>query len=388
MDSTIQKQLRLNKSESSRNGLLFGLVAGLGLAVSIWGWDALLLSTNHGDLPWLKFVLGLPVLVPIAAVAGWFTARLDHAGLGAIIWILVGAFIVWIAGHMPFEVLSSAIGFLDPDFAGLEIFPYVENIRIRMRLLFVIVAVLSAIGGALEMSFVEAAGNASTQVSRIFRLGFCLIIFIPVGMVVDNLINADLRLPIIGTNKLIHDGLKVREGNISKEAQRELGIRALRPFGDQILSPYRLKLGYYSSDNLEETIVHVDFSGVWGSCSLIRGRPFVCRLSSQRYLKPIACLLEKGSAAECRLLTVPGFKGIPSDVFSSVDSDALQFGIRGQFGTAVLAVVEDGNNKQVVCLLRDNGDVILESCQQTENLDFDVIPLPPTSTPKISSAID
>ncbi len=382
MDSILRRNSALDLAQKTQNGLLFGVIAGFWIAVSLWGWDALLLSQANCDLPWLKFALGTPIIILLAAAAGWLTARLDNSVWGALIWLLVGILAVLIAGHIPFEGQSLIIGLIDPEFSGLQIYPFVESIRLRMRLLFVIIGLLSAIGGALELLFVEAASNSNSHLISLSRLSFCLIIFIPIGIIIDNLIGSDLRLPVQGMDELIQFGVEVKKGDTSKEEQREMGVRALLPFGDQIQFPYRLILGYYNAENLEDTIIFADFSGDWGSCSLIRGRPFVCWRSADRYLNPLACILKTGSDSSCRLKLSPALGESSLNNLLVLDAVPLKFGILGQRGTAVLAIVEDREGDQVTCVLRDTGDVILERCQKSEPRDFDSLTFSNTPSPK------
>ncbi len=189
--------------EKRINGILFGLVAGLALSIGIWGLDAFMLSQAHAEWAWLKFLIGTPFVLLVGAVAGWLTARFDNGLIGAIIWLLTSLAVVWFASHVPFQGLSLVIGYLKPDFAGLDIYPFVESARARMSFLYIVVGVLMAIGGGFEMFFVEAATRASGWFARLFNLLTCAVIFIPVGLAVDNLINASLREPLVGVNDLI-----------------------------------------------------------------------------------------------------------------------------------------------------------------------------------------
>ncbi len=284
MELKPKKHLTAFDREKRLNGMFFGLIAGFWLGVGIWGMDAISLASAHGDLPWLKFLIGTPLLMIIGALAGWLTAFFDRAALGVLFWLLASVGIVWIASHMPFEGLSWAIGVLDHNFAGLEIYPFVESARIWMSLLYVVVGAITAIGGAFEVFFVEAATSAESHFSRFIKLASCLIIFIPIGLAVDNLINSSLRNPVLGVDDLVQIGLQARTENIPKEQQRQMGVRKLTPFQGFLTNPYRIILGTYDPETLDELTIYINFSGDWGMCAAIGVQPMVCHISSERYL--------------------------------------------------------------------------------------------------------
>jgi Peptidase family M1 domain len=364
--------------EKRLNGLFYGLFAGFWLGVGTWALDAVILSQVHANLPWLKFVIGIPFPIVFGGIAGWITAYFDSSPIGALVWMVGGIGFVWIASHIPFQGLSYVIGFLDPDFAGLDIYPFVESARARMSLLYVVVGVLSAIAGGFELFFVESATNASSQIERVFRLLLCFVIFIPIGLVVDDLINASLRVPLQGVDQLIQLGRQARQGDLSKDEQRQAGVRALNPYGDIIDRPYRLILGNYDPEAFTESSVYTDFSGDWGMCSVVLNNPMVCRLSSERYLNKLDCLIRTASPENCRLSLLPETKVPDADLFAALIKPGLKFGIVGQQGTAIIVAAEDTHGDQVECIFRETGDVYLDRCLSVHNKAFDVINLSPT----------
>jgi len=380
MDDQYAERVRRFRAEKRINGLIYGLIAGFCFGLGVWALDGWFLQQAHADYAWLKLAIGMPLLVIIGGLAGWLTARLDNAFWGAISWLAAGIAYVWITSHVPFEGQSIALGFLDPNFAGLEIYPFVESLRIRMSLLYLAVGLLMAIMGGFELFFVESATRSSGQFGRFFSFLVCFVLYIPVGMMVDDLINRTLRDPIEGMHNLIQFGLEMQHQTVSKESQREMGVRAIRVFGDRINQPYRIILGKYDPILLDEIHVYVDFSGEWGGCSVLVNRPMVCWLSSERYLRSLACLAEGGNPEKCRIKSLPGAAPVQADVFSNLDVEPLEFGILGQRGTQVLAMAADAEGDQVKCNFRELEDVYLESCQPVNGKEFDIMPILPTPT--------
>ena len=305
--------------EKRINGILFGLVAGLALSAGIWGLDAFMLSQAHAEWAWLKFLIGTPFVMLAGALAGWLTARFDNGLIGAIIWLLTSLGVVWFASHVPFQGLSLVIGYLKPDFAGLDIYPFVESARARMSLLYIVVGVLVAIGGGFEMFFVEAATRASGWSARLFSLLTCAVIFIPAGLAVDNLINASLRESLVGVNDLIQFGLKAETTPVTVQEKRAMGLSSIAPFGNLIHKPYHLYLGTYDPESLSESSVYVDFDGEWGICFAVGNRTIFCQLSRDRYVKRFACLVATDFNSECDVHVDTGTTGrIQSDGRSTI----------------------------------------------------------------------
>jgi hypothetical protein len=395
MDELINRRANAFQHEKRLNGLIFGVFAGFWLGVGTWALDAVILSRAHAYLPWLKFVIGIGFPVIIGGIAGWISAYFDSAPIAVLVWIAAGLGFVWIASHIPFQGLSFAIGFLDPNFAGLDIYPFVQSAQARMSLLYVVVGVLSAIAGGFELFFVESATKASSQFERVFRLLLCFVIFIPIGLIVDDLINASLRVPIQGVDQLIQYARQASQGNLSNDEQRRMGVRAMNIYADFIDQPYRLVLGIYDPQAFEESTVYTDFSGEWGVCSVVVNNPLVCRLSSERYLNKFDCLIRTGSPESCRLVLLPGTTAPIADLFTSLIKPGLKFGILGQQGTVIIAIAEDTEGKQVKCIFREAGDVILDRCSRVHDKAFNITSLVPTiarptttSTPSADSQLE
>ena len=109
-DSKLSQNYSKIKKEKRINGVFFGIFAGLGFSLAIWGYDALILFQSNTDLPWLKLLLGAPACMFLGAITGWIVARLDNGVLGFILWSLTGLAFVWIASHVPFNGQTFLIG--------------------------------------------------------------------------------------------------------------------------------------------------------------------------------------------------------------------------------------------------------------------------------------
>ena len=361
--------------EKRRNGILFGMVAGLALSIGIWGMDAFILYQAHAGWAWLKFLIGTPFLLLVGGLAGWVTARYDNGMVGALTWLLTSLVVVWIASHVPFQALSWVVGVLKPDFAGLDIYPFVENVRGRMNFLYIVVGILMALGGGFEMFIVEAVTRASTWFARFFNLLACMMIFLPVGLAVDNLMNATLREPMVAVNDVIQNGLKAETTPFTIQEKRDMGLSAIRPFGDLIHRPYRLYLGKYDPEDIAETSINVDFDGVWATCFAIGNRTFFCQLSRDRYVKRFACLAATDFQSNCDVHATPEILAESKALADQLKGEPLNFGVLSQGGSAILLIEETSQGEQLQCIFRETGDIVLDSCRNAAARAFSPIQL-------------
>jgi hypothetical protein len=363
--------------ESRRNGLLIGFLVGLGFALGIWGYDAIAVAGASGELPWLKFAIGLPFCLAICGLTGWLVARFDSGPIGALAWALTTIVIVWVASHLPFNVWSVLIGLIDRNFLGLNAYPFVESAHGRMILLYIVAGLLAAIAGASELFLIESATRASFSLQRGFTLALGMIIFIPIGLVVDNLINQPLREPIIGTNALIKFARYAETHTVSQETARSMGLRDMAPFGDSINQPYKLSLGYYDPQSLTESTVFIDFNGVRGLCFVLLDRPTFCQLSAARYANRLACLIKGNNPEKCVMNIADGAQAQLDSVKGQVSAETPEIGILGQRGTVVVLAVAADQGTELECILRDTGNVTFESCMPLQGQAFAAVQYTP-----------
>ena len=67
-------------------GLLYGAVAGLAFAVTVWGIDDYSLSQAHALFPWLKFIVGAIICVLVGALVGRLSAQFEKVYATFLTW--------------------------------------------------------------------------------------------------------------------------------------------------------------------------------------------------------------------------------------------------------------------------------------------------------------
>lgn len=357
----VEKQLRI-RSEKRWQGAIYGLVAGLVFSLAMWGVDAFLLWQASADFPWLKWAAGAPAAMFVGLLAGWLTVLLDHALVGFFAWLLAGLAYVWLGSHVPFEGVSWLIGWFKPELRSLEIYPFVESARVRMIFLYPFVALLTGLGGSLELAIVENVLRSRYALERFFRLFWLFPIYIGIGLLADNLINIPLREPVVALNNRIELRLNAEATNMPSDQMRRLGLRVVEPFGALIHQPYALILGNYDPESITEANVFVNFAGVWGSCSVVAGTPGFCQLSTDRYLKKIACVLAGGEADTCQLGVAPEAQTQVQELVARL-GPTPELAIQEQRGNVILWRAQGSDGEQFLCRLRITRGLVIEACQ-------------------------
>jgi len=346
-------------SEKRTNGLIAGMLAGLGFALAAWGFDGLLLARAQADLPFLKLALGLLPCVLIGGLTGWLTARFDNGLLAIFFWVLAGCAMTWLVSHLPFEGVSSVISLTTPAFRGITAYPFVLSARVRMTILYLIVGVLSGLFGIFFLFLVESATRAAYPAGRWFSLALCVPLIILAGGAADNLINEPLRAPILIIDRLIRFGLNAENQPVSSETARSMHLGALDPLKDLLHQPHKLRLGDYDPESLSASTVIVDIQGVNFSCSMVYDQPTYCQPTDEVFSDSFSCLLTEPTGRDCGI-QVPD--AVQKDLAPLV-GQAQKIGVLSQRGTAVLLAIQDRNNLRWICYLRISDVTSLEGCK-------------------------
>lgn len=343
-------------------GILFGLLAGLGFTLALWGYEVILLSNASAELPWLKFAIGAPACLLISILAGWLTARFDNSLLGFIIWGLSGLGFVWIASHTPFEGLTLVLTRLEPVFQGFDLYPFVLSARARMQLLYIIAGLLTGLAGSFELFLIESALRSAYFFARLFTFLIFLVILAPIGLAIDNLINQPLREPILVIDDLIQTGLKAEITPVTKDEARQLGLSAIKTFGSLIHQPYQINLGRYDPESLSETSVHINFNGTWGTCFVLDNRPMYCQLSRDLYLKRFACTLDSSLRKSCLVKIEPEADEELDELAQALGGPPVIQTI-DQRGAIILLAVTGSSGQKYQCALEIAGNIYFNSCK-------------------------
>jgi len=346
-------------AEKRTNGLIAGVLAGLGFALAAWGYDGVMLARAQAELPFLKLALGLLPCLLIAGLAGYLSARYDSGLLAFIFWLLAGCVMTWLVSHLPFEGVSAFIRLTEPGFRGITAYPFVLGARVRMTLLYLVIGLLSGLFGIFFLFLIESATRAADSTGRWFNLALSIPLILFAGLAADNLINQPFRTPIIIIDRLIRLELNAENQPVSEELARSMHLRALDPLKDLLHQPRKLALGDYDPQSLSASTVIVRLPGANFSCSMIEEQTTYCPPTYELYLDNFTCLLSQPAGSDCDIQVSEA----AGQQLASLASQAVQIGFLSQRGTAVLLVVQDKNNQRWICYLHKAELTSLEGCQ-------------------------
>ncbi len=379
MKADLKNTLAQVRRDKQINGLWFGVLVGVAFALGTWGLDGFLLFQAHSEYPWTKLLLGLPVYLCIAILVGWLTVKVDNGLVSFVLWLATGLCFVYIASHIPYEGLSTFLSRSNVNYRDTVVYPFVESARVRMGLLYFIVGGVTAIAGTLEFFFVEAATRASLPTTKWLTLMAAMLVFAPIGLLTDSLINQPLRTPVLSVHRLMQNGIEAMDQPVTREKARLMALRSLKPFGKLISQPYRLVLGNYDPKSQSETTVFIKFKEdekiVWGNCFVIDGFPSFCQLSSELFIERLYCLLESGDQKKCRLKLDTGSQEVYKDILEKFGTKP-QANIYDQRGTLVLITLFGADQRQTQCSLQFIGDAKLQGCAEVGGRAFQPLQTP------------
>ncbi len=197
-------------------GWRYGLALGIALVLVAWGWDAWQLATAYADVWWGKPFLASITVLPLALVAAILGAPAS-AFYKWILWTLWGVAVGILATWIPLGGISALDGLLDPAVRGVPILPLTSA---GSALTFLTVLFSAAMGlpvTLLHVFITEKAWDRSTEDNRLTPDGAAMLaLVLPValilGLLLDNLVNVQLRAPLLLTAHVVDIGLHAPPG--------------------------------------------------------------------------------------------------------------------------------------------------------------------------------
>jgi len=136
-------------------------------------------------------------------------------------------------------------------------------------------AIFFAIAGLLQLTLVEMAAHATAPAGRVAPYLVCITIIL-LGSGLSNLVNEQLRAPLVATNTLIQFAQDNQGRNVDPEVARKMHLGSVRAISSLINLPRRLFLGRFDA-GYGQVEVLIDFAGTWARCNTIYGQPTFCQ---------------------------------------------------------------------------------------------------------------
>ncbi len=265
--SVYHKKLRL--------GLLYGIIAGLAFAIFAFGIDAASLALAHSTYFWIKLFPALLICITSGGLVGWLTIHFGTHGKAILMWGLLAIMYAWLVIWLPLTYAPSVISKLDPGLARwFDFNPIQSLIQFRAFSLF-IVGLAAIICGLLEINLVQQALLASHGSSAVVTLLVCALAFSLAGSATDQIINNNLRQPVVVLNDLIQYAIDNQGNDIPVQKARQMHLSVLDPLDGMISKPRQLTLISFDQDlGLMNTLIN--FEGTLIKCSTVYAQPTVC----------------------------------------------------------------------------------------------------------------
>ncbi len=263
-------------------GWRYGLALGIALILVAWGWDAWQLAAASADLWWGKLLVAAITVLPLALLAA-ILATPASALVKWILWTLWGLAVGVLATWLPLGGVSALAALLDPAVRGVAIFPLANGGAALMFLTSLFSAAMGLPIALLHVFVTEKAWDRSTADNRLTFSGAALLaLVIPIalilGLLLDNLANAQLRTPLLLTAQVIDLGLRAPpNANLSDMSARDssayVAASAWRgKFGEH----YTQYLADFSTGDFSSAIVDATFdNGLIWRCSTVNYGEFI-----------------------------------------------------------------------------------------------------------------
>ena len=276
MKTISEEKIAAIRREKQRLGILYGILAGTGYALTAWGLDAYQLAQANAYLPWGRFTFGLAACLVLGGLAGWLASRLDNGLVAALIWSLVGCVLAIGMGWLAFQGYPYLLNWFYPELASQVEFSTNAAIQIRTGIAALVSALLGGAVGLFQLNLIDSALLGTYPIQRILSLWLGVIPFAAAGLIAGNgLIHTNLRDPIIQVHSALQYAQEHRGQEVDIYQAREHGQTAVRALGDLQYQPYHLAINSYD-EYLSLVWVMVDFGEIQTRCSVLEKKLNYC----------------------------------------------------------------------------------------------------------------
>ena len=269
MDKAIRKR-------TFRYTLFLGIGGGLAYSLALWAYEAFLLVQAHAAYPWIPALVGSLACVLLCTAAALLTWLVRRALLGIVFWVVAARLVSELAILLPLKIAPALMIFFEPALRSkLPAYPINSAFQTWIGINTVWLAIFFAILGLLQITLVETAVPATTAAGRLTPYFIFVPVMILASVMSSNMINEQLRAPLIQTNNVLQFAIDHQNGNVDPVIAREMHMGIVGTIPTLINRPRRLFLGTYD-DYYHAVDVLVDFNGVWVDCSIIYNQPVNC----------------------------------------------------------------------------------------------------------------
>lgn len=275
MNTISEEKIAAIRREKQGLGVLYGLLAGIGFAVTAWGLDATQLAQANAYLPWGKFVAGLIGCLILGGLAGWLTTHLDSSLWAVLIWFLVGSAIAVGTAWLTYQGFVHLFDWFYPALAGKLSYTLNPAIQIRTGIAALVSGLVGIAVGLSQINQVDSALAGIYPLQRLVSLSVGVIIFGIAGLITNGLVQANLREPVIQLNNALVYAQEHRGETIEIHEARQHGQTAVRTLGELQFQPYRLVVSSFD-EYLSMIWVMIDFRELQTRCAVLEQNLTYC----------------------------------------------------------------------------------------------------------------
>ena len=259
-----------------RFGLIYGIFAGAGFALSNWGMDAYLLSQVHAVHPWLKLMVAVLVCIPVGGLTGWLASRLDRPFYSVLLWLLAGGMFAWLSVANTFQIYPAMLGNLIPEAQPFLKYSTYDILETNGIMVYIWTSIFWSLIGVIQQPLLEQAVFSLSFFSKIAPFLISMALILVGGLFVDNMNNEPLRSPIIALDATVQFAIDTQGQEIDRTLARRMRVAAVRTVGDWLERPR-----YYFVSRFDDLLgvvdVIVNFGGDWANCTVVYNQVTYCQ---------------------------------------------------------------------------------------------------------------
>jgi hypothetical protein len=226
-----------------------------------------------------------------------------------VIWLAAGGLMMFVIGHIPYEVHTLIVWLSDPRSWGLPVYPFDEVAGMGVALAGFFTLLLFGILGLLQPYRLEGIVGETDDKGRPGGRGwFLLLLPLPlvlgVGLINDNMVNRPTRVAPQLVHEAIRNGRTYPGDLFALSLEKGVNYNAISGVRDQMGEEYVLSIGEVDQA-ADAVFVVADFDNrAWIVCRVVADQLSFCYDASLPYMQGLPALITAGQLPDdCPLCT-------------------------------------------------------------------------------------
>lgn len=364
----------VNKQNVRKLGILNGLLIGLGLALGVWGWEAINLLNVPVALQYPSLVFAALTLIAGFSLIGWLTGRWERMWVTLLLWLATAVFATYLIAYQPTFGRTLTVWLIDRRFWGLPVYPFAFGHWTAPILAGFFVVLVLLLLAFLQNYRLELASSEVNENGRLqFRAWVQLLLPLPfvfiAGMVTRDVVGDPTTLAIQTVHQAIQRTISYDGDLFQLGLQEGLNYSALNSVRDQLSPEYTMAVGGLEPETAITYVVIHFANGAWINCRLISETLSFCYDAAPPYTVGLTSLITGETLPESCLGCLPK---VDADWQTWLQTKGNNFAGTPQierltqWGSYVLIRAESGDYA-LDCQFSGISPVHLDSCEEVES---------------------